>query len=72
MSNTNDIQEAIDFFESVRHENTMEKTKELFDEIVKSQIAILFKLLIDSGELEIKDNVIQDLDASKVEGEKRA
>ena len=60
------LEEAIDNFEKVRHKRYLPKSKELFDEIGASQLGILFKLLIDLGEVELEDNVIKSRDA-KVE-----
>lgn len=58
MSACDTFEEAINYFEEIRHINNLPKNQELFDEISKSQIAILFKLLIDLGEVGFKDNKI--------------
>ena len=58
MSNCDNMDEAIDYFESIRHKQQMKRTKELFDELFTSQLATLFKLLIDTGKLKIIDNKI--------------
>ena len=58
-SDCNSMKEAIDFFESKRHLPSPYKTQEFFDELVTSQLAILFKILINGGELIIKNNIIK-------------
>ena len=58
-SDCNSMKEAIDFFESRRHLPSSYKTQEFFDELVISQLAILFKILIDGGEVVVKNNVIK-------------
>ncbi len=58
MSDCDTLEEAISYFEGIRKQKGLPKTQELFDEISKSQIATLFRLLIDLGEVHLKDNVI--------------
>lgn len=59
MSDCEDMEEAVNYFEGVRHQDQMPRTKELFDELSVSQLAILFKLLIDSNQLELVDNKLR-------------
>ncbi|KKL19621.1 hypothetical protein LCGC14_2463690 [marine sediment metagenome] len=61
MSDCEDMEEAVNYFEGVRHQDGMVKTKELFDELSVNQLAILFKLLIDSNQLELVNNKIRFL-----------
>ena len=55
------LEEAIEYFEEIRHKEHLLRTKKLFKEISRAQIAILFKLLIDLGEVDFdeKENVIR-------------
>ena len=59
MSDTEDMEEAIEYFENNRHKSSKFRTQEFFDELVLSQIAVLFKVLIDCGEVDVIDNVIK-------------
>ena len=52
------MEEAIEFFEERRHLPSPYRTQEHFDELVICQIAVLFKVLIDSGDVIVKDGVI--------------
>ena len=60
ISDSENMEEAIEYFEDNRHKPKQSKFKsqEFFDEIVLSQIAVLFKILIDAEEVEFEDNVI--------------
>lgn len=58
MTDCDTLGQAISYFEGIRKQEKTERTRELFDELLKSQIAILFKLLIDLGEVEFKNNVM--------------
>jgi hypothetical protein len=60
MSDTQNMEEAIDYFEEIRHKPQPQKSQELFDELVASQLAILFKLLLDTKELKLIDNKIYE------------
>lgn len=58
-TDTESFEDSINWFENRRHEKKDNKTRKLFDELVLSQVGILFKILIDAKEVEIKDNVIR-------------
>jgi len=58
LSDSDTMEEAVEYFESIRHKDSPYKCQELFDELVKSQLAILFKILIDIGEVKINNNII--------------
>lgn len=58
MSDCNNINEAIDYFESIRHKPSPFHSREYFDYLVRCQLAILFKLLIDLDEISISNNKI--------------
>lgn len=59
LSDCDNLEEAVDYFESVRHKSSPYKTQEYFDYLVTCQLAILFKILIDLGEIKLKNNVIK-------------
>jgi len=59
LSDCDDLGEAIKYFETIRHSGVPIKDRWLFDELSKSQIAILVKILIDLGEVELKDNKLK-------------
>ena len=61
LTDCDNLQEALEDFESKRHSPSILKelgTKEAFNELSQNQIAILFKLLLDLGEVQLKDNVL--------------
>lgn len=58
LSDCDSLEEAISYFEGIRHIDFVKKTPALFDELSKAQIAVLFKLLIDLEEVNFKDNVM--------------
>ena len=58
MCDCDTMEEAIDYFEENRHKPHPQKTRELFDELVISQLAILFKLLLDTKQLKLVNNKI--------------
>ena len=58
-TDSENLEEAIRWFEERRHIPSPYKTQEFFDELVLSQVAILFKILIDAKEVEIINNVIK-------------
>ncbi len=58
MLDCDNIQKALEYFEEKRHKKLLPKTQELFDEMVISQVAILFKILMDAGEVEMIDGVL--------------
>ena len=59
MSDCENMEEAIGYFERERHKNSLPKSLELFDEISRSQLAILFKLLLDAKQLKLVNNKIE-------------
>lgn len=58
-TDSENMEEAVEWFEERRHKKSPYRTQEFFDELVISQIAILFKILIDAKEVNIINNVIQ-------------
>ena len=58
LSDSDTMEEAVKYFESIRHKDSSYKCQELFDELVKRQLAILFKILIDAREVKLIDNII--------------
>ena len=58
-TDSENMEEAIKWFEERRHKPSKYKTQEFFDELVISQVAIIFKILIDAKEVEIENNVIK-------------
>jgi hypothetical protein len=65
LSDCENMEEAISFFEERRHLPSPYRTQEYFDELNISQIAVLFKVLIDSGDVIVEDNVIKQESKSK-------
>lgn len=61
LSDCDDIDEATIWFEEIRHLKSLPKSPELFDELCKSQVAILFKILIDAKQLKLANNKIETL-----------
>jgi len=58
MTDCDSMPEAISYFEGIRKQEITERSRDLFDELSKSQIAVLFKLLIDLGEVGFKNNIM--------------
>ena len=61
MSDCETMEEAIDYFEEARHKDQLPRTQELFDELSINQLAILFKLLLDTKQLELVNNKIREV-----------
>ncbi len=56
-TNTHSFEEAVEWFEEVRKRpKKIKKTPEVFDELISYQLATLFRLLTDIGEIEYEDN----------------
>lgn len=62
MSDCEDMKEAIEYFEENRYKPHLLKTQEYFDEININQLAILFKLLLDTNQLKLIENKIVSLE----------
>jgi len=58
LSDCETLEEAISYFESIRKKDSKGRTREMFDELSKAQLGILFKLLIDLGEVSFKNNIM--------------
>lgn len=53
------MEEALEYFEVQRKKHFLPRNRALFEEISIAQIAILFKLKIDNGDLILKGNKIK-------------
>ncbi len=56
MSDSENMEEALEWFEEARHVRHVPRTKELFDELHLAQLATLFKLKIDNGDIILENN----------------
>jgi len=69
MTDSEDMEEALKWFEENRHTRNVPRTKELFEELHLSQLATLFKLKIDNGDIILENNKMRF--AKQDNGEKK-
>ena len=59
LSDCDTMEEAVEYFERIRHKEILPRTQALFDELHAGQLAQLFKIKIDARDIIIKDNVME-------------